>query len=34
MEESRGALKILTGKFTIERQLGRPRQRYEENLVL
>ena len=34
MEESRGALKIVTGKFAIERQLGRPRRRYENNLVL
>jgi hypothetical protein len=31
MEESRSALKILTGKFELKRQLGRPRRRHEDD---
>ena len=31
MEESRSALKILTGKHTEKRPLGRPRRRLEDN---
>ena len=32
MEESRSAYKILTGKPTGKRPLGRPRRRWEENI--
>ena len=32
MEEGRSALKILTGKPTGKRHLGRPRRRWEENI--
>ena len=32
MEESRSALKILTGKPTGKRPLGRPRCRWEDNI--
>ena len=32
MEESRSALKILTGKPTGKRPLGRPRRRWEDNI--
>ena len=32
MEESRGALKILTGKLTGKRPLGRPRRKWEDNV--
>ena len=32
MEEDRGALKILTGKPTGKRPLGRPRRRWEDNI--
>ena len=32
MEESRGAFKILTGKPTGKRPLGRPRRRWEDNI--
>ena len=31
MEEERSALKILTGKLTVKRLLGRPRRRWEDN---
>ena len=32
MEEGRSAFKILTGKFTGKKPLGRPRRRWEENI--
>ena len=32
MEEGRGSFKILTGKPTGERPLGRPRHRWEDNI--
>ena len=32
MEEGRNAFKILTGKFTGKRALGRPRSRWEDNI--
>ena len=32
MEEGRGAFKILTGKPTGKRPLGRPRRRWEDNI--
>ena len=32
MEEGRSAFKILTGKHTEKRPLGRPRHRWEENI--
>ena len=32
MEEGRRALKILTGKLTGKRPLGRPRRRWEDNI--
>ena len=32
MEESRSAFKILTGKPTVKRPLGRPRHRWEDNI--
>ena len=32
MEEHRGAFKILTGKPTGKRSLGRPRRRWEDNI--
>ena len=32
MEEGRGAFKILTGKPTGKRPLGRPRHRWEDNI--
>ena len=32
MEESRSAFKILTGKPTGKRRLGRPRRRWEDNI--
>ena len=32
MEESRSAFKILTGKPTRKRPLGRPRRRWEDNI--
>ena len=32
MEEGRGAFKILTGKPTGKRRLGRPRRRWEDNI--
>ena len=32
MEEVRSALKILTGKTTGKRPLGRPRRRWEDNI--
>ena len=32
MEESRSAFKILTGKPTGKRLLGRPRRRWEDNI--
>jgi hypothetical protein len=32
MEESRSAFKILTGKATRKRPLGRPRRRWEDNI--
>ena len=32
MEERRGASKILTGKPTGKRTLGRPRRRWEDNI--
>ena len=34
MEESRSAFKILTGKPTGKRPLGRPRRRWEDNIRL
>ena len=32
MEGDRSAFKILTGKPTVKRSLGRPRQKWEENI--
>ena len=32
MEEGRSAFKILTGKPTVKRPLGRPRRRWEDNI--
>ena len=32
MEEGRSAFKILTGKRTVKRPLGRPRLRWEDNI--
>ena len=32
MEEGRSSLKVLTGKSTGERPLGRPRQKWEDNI--
>ena len=32
MEEGRSAFKILTGKPTVKRSLGRPRSRWEDNI--
>ena len=32
MEEGRSAFKILTGKPTVNRPLGRPRRRWEDNI--
>ena len=32
MEEGRSAFKILTGKPTTKRPLGRPRRRWEDNI--
>ena len=32
MEEGRSAFKILTGKHTGKRPLGRPRRRWEDNI--
>ena len=32
MEEGRSAFKILTGKLTGKRTLGRPRRRWEDNI--
>jgi hypothetical protein len=32
MEENRSAFKMLTGKFTGKRPLGRPRRRWEDNI--
>ena len=32
MEEGRSAFKILTGKLTGKRPLGRPRRRWEDNI--
>ena len=34
MEESRSAFKILTGKPTGKRSLGRPRRRWEDNITI
>ena len=34
MEEGRCAYKILTGKITDERPLGRPRRRWEDNIII
>ena len=34
MDESRSALKILTGKPKVKRPLGRPRRRWEENIIM
>ena len=34
MEEVRSALKILTGKPTGKRHLGRPRRRWEDNIIV
>ena len=34
MEEGRSALKILTGKPTGKRPLGRPRRRWEDNIKM
>ena len=34
MEEGRGAFKILTGKPTRKRPLGRPRRRCEDNITM
>ena len=33
MEEGRSAFKILTGKPTVKRHLGRPRRRWEGNIT-
>ena len=32
LEEGRSAFKILTGKSTVKRPLGRPRRRWEDNI--
>ena len=32
MEEGRSAFKILTGKYTGKRHLGRPRRRWKDNI--
>jgi hypothetical protein len=32
MEEGRSASKMLTGKYTGKRHLGRPRQRWDDNI--
>ena len=32
MEEGRSAFKILTGKPTVKRNVGRPRRRWEDNI--
>ena len=34
MEEGRSAFKILTGKPTGKRPLGRPRRRWEDNIIM
>ena len=34
MEEGKSALKILTGKPTGKRSLGRPRRRWEDNITM
>ena len=34
MGESRSAFKILTGKLTGKRPLGRPRRRWEDNITM
>ena len=34
MEESRSAFKMLTGKPTGKRPLGRPRRRWEDNITI
>ena len=34
MEEGRSAFKILTGKPTGKRHLGRPRRRWEDNIIM
>ena len=34
MEEGRSAFKILTGKPTGNRPLGRPRRRWEDNIIM
>ena len=34
MEESRSAFKILTGKPTGKRPFGRPRRRWEDNIIM
>ena len=34
MEKSRSAFKILTGKLTGKRPLGKPRRRWEDNIKL
>ena len=34
MEEGRSCLKILTGKLTGKRHLGRPRRRWEDNIKM
>ena len=34
MEEGRSAFKILTGKPTEKRPLGRPRRRWEDNIIM
>ena len=34
MEEGRSAFKILTGTPTVKRSLGRPRRRWEDNIIM
>ena len=34
MEEGRSSFKILTGKLTGQRPLGRPKRRWEENITM
>ena len=34
MEEGRSAFNILTGKRTGKRRLGRPRRRWEDNIIM
>ena len=34
MQEGRGAFKILTGKPSGKRSLGRPRRRWEDNITM